>query len=184
MVRNCKLNICIQWLITWVVIGCGQSNESGAKMRHQPLRDVDKSTLITMIEHLHRSLDVKDYAVNKGIDALKPYLSKYKVCIPGFSAMVPYNNSYLYIYCIYDSKETPPRILSFRFDIPNRLTKQLTLNDIRKPFKTWQLTTRHSSDSTTTNAYHAGTNNVSINLTQRRLPNQEDSIVTEVVVYR
>ena len=137
-----------------------------------------------MVKQLHQALNVKDHSLEKGLHVLKPYLSKYKVCIPGFSEMVPYDESYLYIYCIYDTKTTHPRVLSFKFQLPNHLVQQLTLNDIKKQFHTWQLTgSSKNPDNTTSNIYNAGAKNISIDITQQPLPNQKDSTITQVIVY-
>ncbi|RYE16196.1 MAG: hypothetical protein EOP42_34360, partial [Sphingobacteriaceae bacterium] len=83
-------------------------------------------------------MNVKDYSVEKGMQVIEPLLSKYKICIPGFSKMVPYDESYLYVYCIYDTVQIPPRVLSFRFQLPKPLQQQLTTNDLKKSFEHWQ----------------------------------------------
>jgi len=176
--------ICI--MLSWGIIltSCGPSN--GSKINTQPdsLKLVDKQTLITMVEQLHKSLNGKDYSVEKGMHVLKPYLSKYKICIPGFSAIVPYNKSYLYVFCLYDTKESPPRILSFRFALPHQLAQQLTENEIRKPFKTWQVEdTNRSADSTTIVTYNTGDKDLSVRLMKQALPNYRDSMITEIIIF-
>jgi len=100
-------NICVTLFIGISLISRDQRKGSGAKAKPVHLKEVDKQTLVSMVEQLHQTLSVKNYTVNRGMRVLKPYLSKYKVCIPGFSKIVPYDESYLYVYCIYDTKQKP-----------------------------------------------------------------------------
>lgn len=183
MLKKRIKEICI--VLSWgiVLTSCGPSNGSKINIQPDSLKLVDKQTLITMVEQLHQSLNGKDYSVEKGMHVLKPYLSKYKICIPGFSPIVPYDKNYLYVYCLYDTKETPPRILSFRFALPHQLAQQLTEDELRKPFKNWQVEDTHrNADSTTTVAYNAGAKGLSIELVKQAVPGHRDSLITEVIV--
>lgn len=178
------LRICFVLFTSFMLISCNGSN--GYEARHQPnsLKAVDKKTLVTMVNQLYRALNVKNFSAEKRLNVIRPYLSKYKVCLPGFSKTVPYNESFLYVYCIYDTVETPPRVLSFRFQLPKPLQQQLTINDLKKSFKKWQPENFNiDPNSTKSSSYNAGAANLTIRVTQKRLPNQADSLITDVTVY-
>lgn len=182
--HNLQKAVYVVLFLSLISISCGRS--AGSKVDNQPysLKNIDKQTLATMIWKLHQSIAVKNYSLENGLHALKPYNLKYKVCIPGFSKMVPYDDNYLYVYCVYDTKRIPPRVLSFRFQLPKQVAQQITTDDIRKPFKNWTLVKTYSdSESTTSNIYNAGVQNLSIEIMQQVLPNQKDSIITQVIVY-
>lgn len=165
-------------------ISCNPSTDQDEHSSNDARKAIDKQMLVSMISRLNQALAVKDYSVDKGIAVLKPYTSKYKVCIPGFTEMIPYDQSYLYIYCIYDTKTIPPRVLSFRFQLPMPLAKVITLNDIRQPFQKWQKeNTFNNPDSTVTNHYKIDNRNTTIEICQYVLPNQANGMITEVTLY-
>ncbi|MFW0716031.1 hypothetical protein [Pedobacter sp. N23S346] len=183
---RCKFNhICIILLTALALTGCNPTANTKAEKRITAVKVVDKTLLVAILENLHKVLSEKNYSLEKGLNVIRPYLSEYKICIPGFSEMVPYNATYLYVNCIYDTKSTPPRVLSFRFQMPNELKKQLHVNDIRKPFKQWVLeNTISNPDGTISNIYNAGQKNVSITIIQEVLPNQTGSVITQIIIYR
>lgn len=159
----------------------GQVNNNRADLH----KAIDKQVLVTMISSLHKALNVKDYSIAKGIAVLKPYTLKYKVCIPGFTDMVPYDESYLYIYCIYDTKKIPPRVLSFRFQLPKRLAREISVNDISKPFTKWQKKdTFNNGDNTITNSYIIGEHNTVVHISQPVLPDRANGVITDITFYR
>ncbi|WP_139222272.1 hypothetical protein [Pedobacter suwonensis] len=168
-----------------ILISCNPRKDPVNKNSFGSLTAVDTKTLVSMISRLNQALAVKDYSADKGIAVLKPLTSTYKVCIPGFTKMVPYDESYLYIYCIYDTKETPPRVLSFRFQLPRSLAQKITMSDIRKPFQKWEKeNTFKNPDHTITDNYKINEGNTTIAISQHVLPNQTDGMITEVTLYR
>ena len=177
-------DICLVVIISFTFISCGQSEGYRSGSEAGSPQAVNKKTLVSMIKQLHNTLNVKNYSAEKGLNAIRPYLPNYKVCIPGFSKMVPYDESYVYVYCVYDAKTLPPKVLSFRFQLPKQLQQQLTEADIKELFAKWQLAgSVRDRDGNTSNTYKTGAENLSIEITEQPAHGKKESIVTQVIVY-
>ncbi len=175
--------LCLVLTTGWLFTGCTPFAGNQENKQPRTLKPVDKKTLTTLISRLYQALRVKQYSAETGLKAIRPYLSAYKVAIPGFSRQVPYDESYLYVYCIYNTKETPPKILSYRFELPKPLQQQLTVTDIKKLFPKWKLKNQASEpDNTTVSMYNAG-EDMGISIIKQLLPGGKDSVITNVTVY-
>jgi hypothetical protein len=169
------------------MLSCNQPSKPATAdaVQTTTLTKVDKGTLLLIVTDLAKTIQDKNYSTVTGKTLLQKYSSIYKIRLNGKPGAEADSAEYLNVFVNDDGKAEKPKLLAFRFYLPQTLGSELTFADLKKNYGNWIVSPAAEQDTTVSTMFQfKETPAVTISAESKKMPDAAGNSIEQLTVMR